>query len=340
MQTHPVPPHFDAAKTGTLWRVPYQQLGAQARQWAQTRGIAPAAEDRYRILLLLIDMQNTFCLPDFELFVGGQSGSGAVDDTRRVCRFIYRNIGSITRIALTMDTHYALQVFHAPFLIDAQGNNPRPMTQISTEEIESGRWKFNPAIAPSLGVTPEYGQRQLLAYTKALKQQGKYALTVWPYHAMLGGAGHALVPAIEEAVFFHTICRYSQPHIEIKGQQPFTEHYSVFGPEVSRDYAGNPLGTKNTAFFDFLLGYDAVLIAGEAKSHCVAASVSDLLDEIRKRDETLAQKIYLLEDCTSPVVVPGVADYSDTADEAFRRFAQAGMHLVRSTEPLESWLQR
>jgi len=51
----------------------------------------------------------------------------------------------------------------------------------------------------------------------------------------------------------------------------------------------------------------------------------------------LAEKVYLLEDCSSPVVVPGVADYTDDADAAFARFAAAGMHVVRSTKPLETW---
>jgi nicotinamidase-related amidase len=47
--------------------------------------------------------------------------------------------------------------------------------------------------------------------------------------------------------------------------------------------------------------------------------------------------VYLLDDCTSPVVVPGVVDYTDQADEAYRRFEQAGMHVVRSTDPMDSW---
>ena len=47
--------------------------------------------------------------------------------------------------------------------------------------------------------------------------------------------------------------------------------------------------------------------------------------------------MYLLEDCTSPVVVPGVIDYTDEADAAFRRFAEAGFHVVRSTDPLSTW---
>jgi hypothetical protein len=35
--------------------------------------------------------------------------------------------------------------------------------------------------------------------------------------------------------------------------------------------------------------------------------------------------------------VPGVVDYTDKADAAFERFAEAGMHVVRSTDPIESW---
>ena len=66
-------------------------------------------------------------------------------------------------------------------------------------------------------------------------------------------------------------------------------------------------------------------------------TVEDLLSEIRARDPRLAQRVYLLEDCTSPVVVSGVVDFSDQADAAFRRFAQTGMHVVSSTTPLESW---
>jgi nicotinamidase-related amidase len=69
----------------------------------------------------------------------------------------------------------------------------------------------------------------------------------------------------------------------------------------------------------------------------VAWTIDDLLQDIYLRDERLAEKVYLLEDCTSPVVVPGVMDYTDEADAAFQRFANAGMHVVRSTEPLDSW---
>jgi nicotinamidase-related amidase len=88
---------------------------------------------------------------------------------------------------------------------------------------------------------------------------------------------------------------------------------------------------------DRLLEFDAIVIAGQAKSHCVAWTIDDLLRSVLERDRALAGKVYLLEDCTSPVVIPGVIDYTDEADAAFRRFADAGMHVVRSTEPLAGW---
>jgi nicotinamidase-related amidase len=124
---------------------------------------------------------------------------------------------------------------------------------------------------------------------------------------------------------------------EIKGQNPLTENYSVLRPEVLNDAEGKPIAEKNSAFLQMLLEYDRVIVAGQAKSHCVAWTVSDLLEEIQKTDTGLAQKIYLVDDLTSPVVVPGVVDYTELADAAFAKVADAGMHIVQSTEPIESW---
>jgi nicotinamidase-related amidase len=121
---------------------------------------------------------------------------------------------------------------------------------------------------------------------------------------MLGGIGHALVSAVEEAVFFHCIARDSQTQFEIKGNNPLTENYSVLRPEVLESFGGKQLAQKNTRLIQQLLDFDKVIIAGQAKSHCVAWTIDDLLTEIQQIDSSLAKKIYILEDCTTPVVVP------------------------------------
>jgi nicotinamidase-related amidase len=331
-----IPPHFEPERVGDLRRVPYERLAEEAERWARDYSLSPAGEDGFRICLLAVDVQNTFCLPDFELFVAGRSGTGAVDDNRRLCEFVYRNLDAITCIIPTLDTHHAMQIFHAVWLVDAGGNHPTPYTLITVEDVESGRWQVNPAVAPSVGRSREYLERHLRHYTRELAEGGKYDLTVWPYHAMLGGAGHALAPAVEEAIFFHTVARRAQPQFEVKGENPLTEHYSVLGPEVTTGPDGDEIGHMNWDLVDRLLEFDAVVIAGQAKSHCVAWTIDDLL-EAQGRERRLTERVYLLEDCTSPVVVPGAVDYTDEADAAFARFAEAGMHVVRSTQPIESW---
>ncbi|MBI3360498.1 MAG: isochorismatase [Chloroflexi bacterium] len=332
-----IPSHFDPDKVGQVWKVPYQPRAEEAERWAKEHHIRPAAEDRFAVCLIAVDVQNTFCLPDFELYVGGRSGTGAVDDNRRLCEFIYRNLDVITRICPTMDTHQAPQIFHSVFLVNQAGEHPAPYSQISADDIEKGVWKFNPAFAGSLRLDADYVNRHLRHYASALKRGGKYDLTVWPYHAILGGIGHALVSSFEEAAFFHGIARSTQPAFQIKGNHPMTEHYSVLGPEVRRGPDGELLTDKNFEFIDTLLDFDAIVVAGQAKSHCVAWTIQDLLESIVEKDRSLANKVFLLEDCTSPVVVPGAIDYTDEADAAFRRFAEAGMHVVGSTEPIERW---
>ncbi len=333
----PVPPHFEPDRVGEVWRVPYEQRAVEAAQWAKEHRLRPAGEDKFKIGLFAVDVQNTFCIPGFELYVGGRSGTGAVDDNRRLCEFIYRNLDAITLISPTMDTHQAMQIFHSIFLVNDNGEHPAPFTLVSAEDVEKGVWKFNPAIAPTLRISAHYGQQHLLHYVRRLKASGKYDLTIWPYHAMLGGIGHALVAAVEEAIYFHSIARVSQADFHVKGERPLTEHYSVLGPEVLEGPDARPLGQKSDKFFQKLEQFDAIVIAGQAKSHCVAWTIDDLLTDILVQDEKLADKVYLLEDCTSPVVVPGAIDYTEQGDAAFRRFADAGMHIVRSVDPISEW---
>ena len=329
----PLPPFFDARRSASVYRVPYQQRADEARAWAERYRLRPAAEDQKRVALLLIDVQNTFCLPEFELFVAGRSGRGAVEDVERIAELLYRRLDGVTQVIATLDTHSAAQIFHPVFWLDAEGRHPAPHTVIRVEDVESGRYRVNPALAPLVAPRKdfdlaEWGRR----YARQLAEGGKYPLVVWPYHSMLGGIGHALVALVEEAVFFHGVARQSPTRLEIKGRHALTENYSALRPEVGLDDRGQPLVPENRELVEHLLGFDEILVAGEARSHCVAWTVADLLAEIRARDEALARKVILLDDCASAVVVPGVVDFTDDAEAAYARFAAAGMRRLRSTE--------
>ena len=343
----PIPPHYEPRKVSEVWRVEYQKLADSGSSWASEHDIRPSSEDSFRICLIAVDVQNTFCIPDYELYVGGRSGTGAVEDNKRLTEFIYHNLHLITEIVPTMDTHQAMQIFHSIFFVNDKGEHPPPFTLISEDDIKEGRWKFNTNLTHDVNYGSDYIQEHLHHYVSSLNRSGKYELTVWPYHAMLGGIGHALVSSIEEAIFFHTIARLSQPDIHVKGDNPITEHYSVLAPEVSTGPGEQALLIRSESLFQKsstsqaivqkIIDYDAVIIAGQAKSHCVAWTIADLIESASVKDNKLSEKIYVLEDCMTPIVVPGVIDYTDEAELLFEEFREAGINIVKSTDPVSKW---
>jgi hypothetical protein len=149
----PVPGHVDLDRVADVWRVDYESRFREARAWAAQHAIEPAARDRRRICLLAVDLQNTFCTPVFELFVAGRTGCGAVEDSRRLCSFVYRNLAAITDVVVTLDTHQAFQIFHAPFLVDQEGRHPDPYTLVTEADVSESRWTVDREAAEALGST-------------------------------------------------------------------------------------------------------------------------------------------------------------------------------------------
>lgn len=330
---------YDPSLVTELRFIDWKGLEGRALDLRQRHGLRAVARDNVQVGMLVIDNQYTFCHPGAELFVGGRSGTGAVDDSRRVVEFVYRNLGILSGLHCTLDTHRSYAIFHSSFLVNADGQHPGDFTLVSLADIRGGVWQPSPHMCSALGLSLPGAHKYLEHYCGALEKAGRYQLTIWPYHAMLGSEGHAVVSGLQEAAHVHAIARGAQTGYEVKGTHPLTENYSVLGPEVLLGPNGKPLPgvQRNAQFIEKLLKYGVLVIAGQAKSHCVAWTIADLLDDIVKKDPALARKVYLLEDCTSPVVVPGVIDYTNDADEAFAKFADAGMHLVRSTDPIDTW---
>jgi hypothetical protein len=166
----PLPPHVDPERVGDVWRVDYEARFADAAAWAAEHALDPAIDDTTRVCLLAVDVQNTFCTPGFELFVAGRSGTGALDDNRRLCDFVYRNLGAITEVVVTLDTHQAYQIFHAPFLVDEDGRHPAPYTLVAPEDVVQGRWHVDADAAAVLGL--ERPDDYLVSYVESLAAGG------------------------------------------------------------------------------------------------------------------------------------------------------------------------
>jgi nicotinamidase-related amidase len=343
-------PGFYAPEHAAQWgyRPDAEALFGLAGAWRREHRIPPAAADRARVHLLLVDLQKDFCLPQGSLYVGGRSGRGAVEDSDRIARFLYRNLAVVTEVTATLDTHFPFQIFFPAFWVDQEGQPLAAHREITAAQVREGAVRPHPDLAAWLAPgghrDPEWLTRQAEAYCAELERGGRYRLYLWPPHCLLGSDGHALVGVIEEARLFHAFARAARAAVEVKGGEPLTESYSALSPEVLLAHDGSVLGRRNEGLIETLLAADALIVAGQAASHCVKSTVEDLLAEIAARDPALAGKVYLLEDGMSAVAVrdPGspdgfLFDFTPDAQAALARFAAAGMHVVRSTDPLAAW---
>ena len=318
----PLPNFYDPRKVGDVYIERAALVTEAADEHRKKNGTLPSARDKFRVAAFGIDCQIGFATPGASLYV-----PGAVDDTRRTVEWLYTNMDRLTGLHFSMDTHRVFQIFHPAWWIDADGKHPAPFTPIFHDDVRNGKW------------TPIAHPHEAQEYTQKLEASGKYVLTIWPFHTLLGGVSHALVPSLMEAAIFHAVSRQHQTHFETKGTHAMTENYSVMSPEV-RELGGKSVGAFNAPFFKMLMEYDRIYVFGQAKSHCVLSTLQDLRDHIQENDATLMDKIWILEDAMSPVPAPPIdplpptLDFPRIADRAIEEFRKAGMHVVNTSDPV------
>ena len=322
--TLPIPRFHGDALVSQIYLERVAEVSQEAYRYAEANRIRPAREDRVRIAAFGIDVQVGFCTPGGSLFV-----PGAVEDTQRTLHWIYKNLNRVTELIFSLDTHRVFQIFHPSWWKDAGGQPPPPHTSITAADIRAGRWR------------PTRHPEESLAYCERLEAHGKYTLHVWPFHSLLGGLSHPLVPAMYEASLFHALARDTPTVFELKGEHPLTENYSVLSPEVT-EVRGQKVGEFNSRLFEHLMSFDRVYVFGQARSHCVLSTLRDLREHIEKKAPSKMGRIFILEDAMSPVPAPKLdplpasLDYPRLADAAIRELKQAGMRVVRTTDPLDA----
>lgn len=317
------------------------------KEFAKTNGIRSTKEDNSaRIILSLIDIQVDFVHPATAPFPGNLSVPGAVEDLDRVCQFIFRNVGNISHIFSTLDTHYLFQCFHRfNWLAGAnssavhssaagpkrgqpyqEGEHPDPFTIISLASIRNDTWR--PARLPG----------RMLQMVERLESQGNKNLCIWPLHCELGTPGHALCPSLSEAMHFHGGARNDQYDLTEKGMSQSAEHYGALRAEVAFD--DDPLTQLNTRVINKWQESDLIIFAGQAKSHCMLATLDQAVDIFQKRSPELLKKLVVLKDCMSSV--PDIIDdsgativaFNQIAEDRFAELEKLGVRFVNSTEPI------
>lgn len=251
--------------------------------------MTPASQDQNRTLLLAIDVQN-----DFMEEIGSLPVSGSKGDVARLTQWIYQNTQKLSQIICSVDCHSITQIFNSAWWKDSQDNEPQPFTIITHDDIVNGKWQ----------VTNGEIERTL-AYLKNLEATSRKQLCIWPYHCLEGSTGAQLESEFTKMVYFHSAARNSTPQIIRKGKNPYTEMYGIIKAEY------DPTAYINQSVLDAVKESDAIFIAGEASSHCVLASVSQIVEHFSANRE-ITSRITVLEDCMSPI-----AGFEESTQRAF-----------------------
>jgi nicotinamidase-related amidase len=268
-----------------------------------------------KLRLLVIDPQVDFCDGPA---AGALPVPGAWDDMQRLAALVDRLGEQIAAIDVTLDSHHALDIAHPPWWVDPDGAMPPPFTPITAADVEAGMWRArNPA-----------WQERSAAYVRQLEASGKYVLLIWPTHCLIGSPGHAVHPALLAALRRWEEAGQRLVNFVLKGANPFTEHYSAISAEVPDP--ADPGTMLNTLLLERLRDADAVLVAGEALSHCVKATVTDIADHI---SAGYVERFVLLTDCASPVpAAPGGPDFPALGRAFLDDMAARGMRLALSSD--------
>lgn len=277
-----------------------------------------------KVDLLIIDPQNDFCdiplehLPTDTLALNpGRINPalpvpGAHNDMLRLSSFIDRIGGKLNDIHVTLDSHNPVDIAHACWWVNAQGENPAPFTIISADDVKKGVWRAANPMA----------QAYSLFYVEQLTAGGRYPLVIWPEHCLIGSWGHNVHSAVKASLDQWARKRLETVDFVTKGSNPRTEHYSAVQAEVPDP--GDASTLLNTPLIRVLEKADIIVIAGEALSHCVANTVRDIANNF---GEANIKKLVLLTDCASSV--PG---FEQMGVDFVKEMTARGMQLATSTD--------
>ena len=233
-----------------------------------------------KIELLVIDPQNDFCHPDGSLFV-----PGADKDMLNLSKMVVRLKDKLDDIHVTMDSHHFVDVAHPIFWMDSKGKHPDPFTIISSEDVKNGIYRTT---------NPQF-QTRMTEYVETLEANKRYPLCIWPPHCLIGSWGYGVIEEL-----FTALLEWEKDFAIVdyvtKGSNFWTEHYSAVQADVPDPQ--DPDTQLNMRLIETLQKADIILLAGEARSHCLANTVRDIANNFGEEN---IKKMILLQDATSDV---------------------------------------
>ncbi|MFL6549664.1 MAG: cysteine hydrolase [Povalibacter sp.] len=262
--------------------------------------------------LLIIDPQNDFCdIPNAALPV-----SGASQDVLRTAAFLETAGADLEDLIVTLDSHPTVAIERTTFWRTGNGEEVSAFTEVTEADVRSGQY-----VPRNESLTVE-----VTAYLHALEAGGRYRLMIWPVHCVVGTWGHNIHPNLAAQIARWETSRQRGCFKVLKGMNPMTEQYSAVRAEVPRD--DDPRTHNNRELIERTRpGEGWLFVAGEAASHCVAATLMHLFEQMSVAERS---RVAILRDCMS-----AVSGFEAHAKKFFEQAAGLGARVITHGEAMQ-----
>lgn len=300
-----------------------------------------------RIDLFVVDGQNDFCASGEEpadwprAMAGHRRGAlfieGADSEAVAVANMIRRLKDNkppsghrITKIHASLDSHHRNDGSHNIAWKGPDGAPPPPFTIVWHDDVKCRRWvpRFSIGIWQGKAVA---SFDWALKYTEALESGGRSPLCLWPVHCEIQTLGCCVYHPLQIA--YDDWCETTNGWIDwiIKGQWPWSEHYSALRADVPD--STRPETLLNVELLQDMQDADVIAWAGRAGSHCLRWTALDAVNYFGKGNNHFVNKCVFFADASAPVPnPPNGPDFAQWRREFLNEMLNRGATVMKTTE--------
>jgi len=275
-----LPNHYDPERP-VMKLVDREKVYQSAKQWE-------LKSKKFESCLFIINHLVEFCNPESPDFI-----EGAYQESKDLAEFIYRNIHDIEHIVLVRNSEPVINVNNRLFWQTKTGKDLIVGETINLENYLKGKIVISDKVYKNI---PKTGHEELNNFIKISLENLKSKeenLKVRNFRGIQGSVENALLPIVEEAVFFHSCVTGNLPSYETVGMHPFLNCESIFTP-VMHGGIDKLFAMRKNQLLNKMEKYNRILFSGQPVK-LVLSSVRDLV----KYRKDFGMKSIVLNKCSS-----------------------------------------
>ena len=213
-----------------------------------------------------------------------------------ITELIYKNYNDIEDIFILSLCSVFIQIFNQTFWISKNGVYPSIGSTIYLKDVREEKWIINPTVVKNLYFNDMNSCRNfVIDYLNSAENSGN-KLVIKPFRTLISSIDSAIIPLVEESVFYYSCIKGRQPIYENELFSPLGEYKSFFSPIGKNAVYGSLILKSKYSILGLLKNYEKIFFVGEKKERIIY-SICDVMENYSLHNE-IFKKFFILNDLT------------------------------------------